>query len=69
MNSMLNGFVSEFDPMEGVGLIETGNGDIIFFNVSNLDTQQLSMLDVGSSVEFAAHEEAFGPHADVVRLK
>lgn len=75
MNPMLNGFVSEFDPMDGVGLIEADDGgDIVFFNASNLDRRQLSMLNVGSSVvgssvEFAAHEAAFGPHADFVRLK
>lgn len=69
MSPMLNGFVSEFDPMDGVGLIEADDGDLIFFNASNLDTSQLSMLSVGSSVEFAAHAGTFGPHADVVRLK
>lgn len=66
---MLNGFVSEFDPMDGLGLIESDDGDIILFNASNLDVRQLSMLSVGSSVEFAAHEGTLGPHADVVRLK
>jgi cold shock CspA family protein len=69
MNPMLNGFVSEFDPADGVGIIEAEDGDIVFFNAGNLDVRQLSMLDVGSSVEFAAHQDAFGPHADFVRLK
>lgn len=69
MNPMLNGFVSEFDPTDGVGLIEANNGDLIFFNASNLDMRQLPTLDVGSSVEFSTREATFGPHADFVRLK
>ena len=66
--ALFNGTVSEFDTAGGVGLIDADNGDIVFFNATNLHAGHVSRFNVGSRVEFASHEERFGPHADFVRL-
>lgn len=65
---MMHGTVTEFDANGGFGLIDADDGEIVFFNASNVEEPDAALLDVGVRVEFHSHEERLGLHADLVRI-
>jgi cold shock CspA family protein len=62
------GIVSEFDAKGGFGIIDDEDGHIVFFNTSNLEVPDKTAINVGTPVQFHAHDGKLGPHADMVRL-
>jgi cold shock CspA family protein len=65
---MKQGIVSEFDATGGFGIIDAEDGHIVFFNKSNLEGTNAAAIGIGTRVQFQAHEDTLGPHADLVRL-
>lgn len=65
---MMHGTVTEFDAHGGFGLIDADDGEIVFFNTSNVEAPDAALLDIGVRVEFQSHEERLGRHADLVRI-
>jgi cold shock CspA family protein len=65
---MMRGTVSDFDATSGVGIIESDDGDIVFFNTDNLDSFDADVLTIGLRVIFQSHQGELGPHADRVYL-
>ena len=65
---MMQGIVSDFDATSGVGIIESDDGDIVFFNTNNVETFDTDLLTIGLRVLFQSHEGELGPHADRVYL-
>lgn len=65
---MMQGTVSDFDAETGVGLIESDQGDFVFFNTDNLEQSDPELLAIGVRVLFHSHEGELGPHADRVYL-
>lgn len=65
---MMQGTVSDFDAEDGVGIIESDDGDIVFFNTDNLELFDPELLAIGVRVLFQSHEGELGPHADRVYL-
>ncbi len=65
---MMQGTVSDFDAESGVGIIESDDGDIVFFNTDNVETFDTDLLTIGLRVVFLSHEGELGPHADRVYL-
>jgi cold shock CspA family protein len=66
---MMRGTVSDFDADSGVGIIESDDGDIVFFNTDNIDSFDADLLAIGLRVVFQSHEDKFGPHADRIFLQ
>jgi cold shock CspA family protein len=66
--NMLQGTVSDFDSESGVGIIESDDGEIVFFNTDNVQTFDADLLAIGLRVLFKSHEGEHGPHADLVFL-
>jgi cold shock CspA family protein len=66
--AMMHGTVSDFDSESGVGIIESDDGDIVFFNTDNVQTFDADLLAIGLRVLFKSHEGELGPHADLVYL-
>jgi cold shock CspA family protein len=64
----MQGTVSDFDAETGVGIIESDDGDIVFFNTDNVDDFAADLLSIGLRVVFQSHVGALGPHADHVYL-
>jgi cold shock CspA family protein len=65
---MMQGTVSDFDAETGVGIIESDDGDIVFFNTDNVETFDPDLLAIGLRVVFQSHEGELGPHAVQVYL-
>ena len=65
---MMQGTVSDFDAEDGVGIIESDDGDIVFFNTDNLQAFDPELLAIGVRVLFQSHQGELGPHADHVYL-
>lgn len=65
---MMQGTVSDFDAESGVGIIESDDGDIVFFNTDNVESFDSDLLAIGLRVVFHSHEGELGPHADSVYL-
>ncbi len=65
---MMQGIVSDFDASSGVGIIESDEGDIVFFNTDNVDSFDADLLTTGLRVIFHFHQGELGPHADRVYL-
>jgi cold shock CspA family protein len=65
---MMHGIVSDFDSESGVGIIDSDDGDIVFFNTDNVQTFDADLLAIGLRVLFKSHEGELGPHADLVYL-
>lgn len=65
---MMRGTVSDFDADSGVGIIESENGDIVFFNTDNVESFDADLLSIGLRVVFQSHVGELGPHADHVYL-
>lgn len=65
---MMQGTVSDFDAESGVGIIESDDGDIVFFNTDNVESFDADLLAIGLRVVFQSHEGELGPHADSVFL-
>ncbi len=65
---MMRGTVSDFDAETGVGIIESDDGDIVFFNTDNVETFDPDLLAIGLRVVFQSHVGELGPHADRVFL-
>ncbi|HEY8537261.1 MAG TPA: hypothetical protein VIL28_00240, partial [Steroidobacteraceae bacterium] len=62
---MMQGTISDFDAEAGVGIIESDDGDIVFFNRHNV-TFDPQCVSIGLRVVFESHESELGPHADEV---
>jgi cold shock CspA family protein len=65
---MMRGTVSDYDAKTGVGIIESDNGDIVFFNDDNVEAFDADLLAIGLRVVFQSHVGELGPHADHVYL-
>lgn len=65
---MMQGTVSDFDAESGIGIIESDNGDIVFFNTDNVQSFDAELLTIGLRVVFRSHEGKLGLHADQVYL-
>jgi cold shock CspA family protein len=65
---MMQGTVSDFDAETGVGIIESDDGDIVFFNTDNVEAFDPDLLAIGLRVVFQSHVGELGPHADHVYL-
>jgi cold shock CspA family protein len=66
---MMRGTVSDFDADSGVGIIESDDGDIVFFNTDNIEAFDADLLAIGLRVIFHSHEGELGPHADRIYLQ
>jgi len=62
----MQGMISAFDTKGGYGIIDADDGQIVFFNLDNVESGDPSRITVGTRVEFHSHDEDFGPHADRV---
>lgn len=65
---MMQGTVSDFDEETGVGIIESDDGNIVFFNTDNVESFDTDLLTIGLRVVFRSHVGELGPHADQVYL-
>jgi cold shock CspA family protein len=65
---MMQGKVSDFDAETGVGIIESDDGDFVFFNTENLEAFDPDLLAIGVRVLFQSHDGELGPHASRVYL-
>ena len=64
----MQGTVSDYDAETGVGIIDSDNGEIVFFNTANVDAFDPDLLAIGLRVVFQSHHGELGPHADHVYL-
>lgn len=64
----MQGMISAFDKKGGYGIIDADDGQIVFFNLDNVEAADPRRITVGARVEFQSHDEDFGPHADRVFL-
>jgi len=62
---MMQGTISDFDADADVGIIESDDGDIVFFNCRNV-TFDPERVSIGLRVVFESHESELGPHADEI---
>jgi len=53
---------------KGFGFIDTGNGNDIFFHMSNLEEVRFEELHEGQSVSFNEGQGPKGPRAENVRV-
>jgi ribosomal subunit interface protein len=63
-----HGRVSELDPAEGYGRIETPDGRLIYFHKNSLVGARFEELGIGTEVRFVEEKGERGPQASTVRV-